>query len=258
MGRVILILMGLCLGLQASAQKGNGLVLELCHADSFLRGEVQLKLQGRDTAITASMGAGKSVLRLHNLDTGIYLLHTGTEKLGLYERKLKVYEAYYAKSFINLYETDSSQITQLSDRRQFLNQFGTCNTRHKLHLHVTNAEREGLMDITVQLLETDTLVYGTFTTYQGTAFINSPPEEDYWVLLSHISMQPIHSKIKVTSRSDEMYHTIRIENPAAHLDAVIVDDHINSVPFFDPYGQERARRDILYPEIPQVPRWRRW
>lgn len=257
MGRAIIILMGLCLGLQASAQKGNGLVLELCHADSFLRGEVQLKLQGRDTEITASMGAGRSVIRLHNLDTGIYLLHTGTEKLGLYERKLKVYEAYYAKSFINLYETDSSQITQLSDRKQFLNQFGTCNARRNLHLHVTNAEREGLMDITVQLLETDTLVYGTFTTYQGTAFINSPPEEDYRVLLSHVSMLPIRSKVNVTSGSDDMYCSIDVGSTTVFLDAVTIDVHINSVPFFDPYGQERARRDILYREIPQVPLRRR-
>lgn len=237
-----------CTSVLLHAQKGKGLVLELCHPDSFLQEEVQVQLVGPKGSMDTVMGCGKSILRLHQLDTGIYYLLTSTLDRGLYERKLKVYEEYYAKTFINLHETDSLQIVQAGDRRRFLNQFGTCNTRRKLLLHVTNAEQDGVIDITIRLLQTDTLVYGTFATYDGRANIIGPPEEAYLVQLSYVGS---HTKsTTVNSRQDETQLCMDMDF-FRFLNPVTVTDRMYSdVPFFDPFGQERARRSFLYREMP--------
>lgn len=230
------------------AQKGKGLVLELCHPDSFEQREVLIQLKGANNLDTF-MGKGQSSLRLHDLDTGRYWLCVHAPNKPMHVRRLKVYEAYYAKSYINLYETDSTEILQEGEYLRFLNQFGTCHTGKDMAFQVINVERDDLFQITVQLLQTDTLEYGTFTLYDGVAIIPHRDYGNYQALFSHVAGHPVSENISHALEAPSHF-TLEMEPKLFVLDPFTKAYKPDATHLFGPHGQEAPRKSSIYREMP--------
>ena len=230
------------------AQKGKGLVLELCNPDSFEQREILIQLKGASNLDTF-MGKDQLSLRLHALDTGRYWLCVHAPNKPMHLRELKVYEAYYAKTYINLYEKDSTEIVPEGEHLRFLNQFGTCHTGKQLSLKVINAETYDLLNITLQLLQADTLEYGTFILYDGASSTSSRDYGDYQMLLSHIGAHSVSQAVSHVMGAASHFE-MEMQPKIFVLDPYIEIDDPSSEPFFGPYGQDGPRKSRIYREMP--------
>jgi len=231
----------------AWAQKGKGLVLELCHPDSFEQKEVLVQIKGPNN-IDTFMGKDQSSLCLHALDTGRYWLCLHAPNKALHVRRLKVYEAYYVKTYVNLFETDSTEIASEGGYQRFLNQFGTCHTDKGLSFHVTNAERDELLHITVQLLQTDTLEYGTFTLYDGTVTVPHRAYGNYQVFFSHVGGHSVSENISHALEVPSHF-ALEMEPKLFVLNPYIEHGGPEAESLLGPYGQDPPIKSSIYREM---------